>query len=238
MFRALGCILYELFAGTPTFYTDNDDKSCFLSACWFRALGCILYELFAGTPPFYTDNDDKSCFLSACFFRALGCILYELFAGTPPFYTNSIFQLVNMIIKDPVKWPKTMSAVFKDFLQGGDLGVTVHLLGISSCCYLQSVCNQRNSFFCLMTFSDTKAKYKFVVKYHYFSPQLKLEANECFRSASDIGLVKFPIICLVNFLTDPHLVFRLPSTPSFSSRKSSKRLSKVGLKMRVRINCP
>ncbi|KAK3796590.1 hypothetical protein RRG08_057839 [Elysia crispata] len=49
---------------------------------------------------------------------ALGCILYELFAGTPPFYTNSIFQLVNMIIKDPVKWPKTMSAVFKDFLQG------------------------------------------------------------------------------------------------------------------------
>ncbi|CAL1543188.1 unnamed protein product [Lymnaea stagnalis] len=49
---------------------------------------------------------------------ALGCILYELFAGTPPFYTNSIFQLVNMIIKDPVKWPKTMSTVFKDFLQG------------------------------------------------------------------------------------------------------------------------
>ncbi|GFN99541.1 serine/threonine-protein kinase 36 [Plakobranchus ocellatus] len=49
---------------------------------------------------------------------ALGCILYELFAGTPPFYTNSIFQLVNMIIKDPVKWPKKMSAVFKDFLQG------------------------------------------------------------------------------------------------------------------------
>ncbi|XP_035828028.1 serine/threonine-protein kinase 36 [Aplysia californica] len=49
---------------------------------------------------------------------ALGCILYELFAGTPPFYTNSIFQLVNMIIKDPVKWPKTMTPVFKDFLQG------------------------------------------------------------------------------------------------------------------------
>ncbi|XP_059141268.1 serine/threonine-protein kinase 36-like [Physella acuta] len=49
---------------------------------------------------------------------ALGCILYELFSGTPPFYTTSIFQLVNMIIKDPVKWPKTMSSVFKDFLQG------------------------------------------------------------------------------------------------------------------------
>ncbi|KAK7488222.1 hypothetical protein BaRGS_00020529 [Batillaria attramentaria] len=49
---------------------------------------------------------------------ALGCILYELFVGTPPFYTNSIFQLVSMIIKDPVKWPKNMSPVFKDFLQG------------------------------------------------------------------------------------------------------------------------
>ena len=50
--------------------------------------------------------------------RPLGCILYELFTGTPPFYTNSIFQLVSLIIKDPVKWPKNMSPVFKDFLQG------------------------------------------------------------------------------------------------------------------------
>ena len=49
---------------------------------------------------------------------ALGCILYELFTGQPPFYTNSIFQLVNMIIKDPVRWPKNMSPPFKDFLQG------------------------------------------------------------------------------------------------------------------------
>ncbi|XP_070572421.1 serine/threonine-protein kinase 36-like [Ptychodera flava] len=49
---------------------------------------------------------------------SLGCILYELFVGTPPFYTNSIFQLVSLIIKDPVKWPKNMSPDFKDFLQG------------------------------------------------------------------------------------------------------------------------
>ena len=51
-------------------------------------------------------------------YRALGCILYELFTGQPPFYTNSIFQLVSLIIKDPVRWPKNMSPVFKDFLQG------------------------------------------------------------------------------------------------------------------------
>ena len=49
---------------------------------------------------------------------ALGCILYEIYTGTPPFYTNSIFQLVNMILKDQIKWPKTMSPDFKNFLQG------------------------------------------------------------------------------------------------------------------------
>ncbi|NWT61852.1 STK36 kinase, partial [Erythrocercus mccallii] len=49
---------------------------------------------------------------------SVGCILYELYVGTPPFYTNSIFQLVSLIIKDPVKWPLTMSPVFKSFLQG------------------------------------------------------------------------------------------------------------------------
>ncbi|XP_074857886.1 serine/threonine-protein kinase 36 isoform X2 [Carettochelys insculpta] len=49
---------------------------------------------------------------------SVGCILYELFVGTPPFYTTSIFQLVSLIIKDPVKWPKTMSPSFKSFLQG------------------------------------------------------------------------------------------------------------------------
>jgi fused-like protein len=57
-------------------------------------------------------------YLSLFYYRALGCILYELFTGTPPFYTNSIFQLVSLIIKDPVKWPKNMTPLFKDFLQG------------------------------------------------------------------------------------------------------------------------
>ncbi|XP_070585328.1 serine/threonine-protein kinase 36 isoform X2 [Erythrolamprus reginae] len=49
---------------------------------------------------------------------SVGCILYELYVGTPPFYTNSIFQLVSLIIKDPIKWPKNMSPNFKSFLQG------------------------------------------------------------------------------------------------------------------------
>ncbi|XP_074949280.1 serine/threonine-protein kinase 36 isoform X2 [Phalacrocorax aristotelis] len=49
---------------------------------------------------------------------SVGCILYELFVGTPPFYTSSIFQLVNLIVKDPIKWPEAISPVFKSFLQG------------------------------------------------------------------------------------------------------------------------
>ncbi|NWH56192.1 STK36 kinase, partial [Geococcyx californianus] len=49
---------------------------------------------------------------------SMGCILYELFVGTPPFYTSSIFQLVSLIVKDPVKWPTAISPVFKSFLQG------------------------------------------------------------------------------------------------------------------------
>ncbi|XP_019493894.1 PREDICTED: serine/threonine-protein kinase 36 isoform X2 [Hipposideros armiger] len=49
---------------------------------------------------------------------SVGCILYELAVGTPPFYTTSIFQLVNLILKDPVRWPPTMSPCFKNFLQG------------------------------------------------------------------------------------------------------------------------
>ncbi|XP_075386498.1 serine/threonine-protein kinase 36 isoform X1 [Tenrec ecaudatus] len=49
---------------------------------------------------------------------SVGCILYELAVGTPPFYTTSIFELVNLILKDPVRWPSTISPCFKNFLQG------------------------------------------------------------------------------------------------------------------------
>ena len=49
---------------------------------------------------------------------SLGVILYELFAGKPPFFTNSIYSLINLIIKDAVQYPPEMSADFKSFLQG------------------------------------------------------------------------------------------------------------------------
>ncbi|TNN72519.1 Serine/threonine-protein kinase 36 [Liparis tanakae] len=49
---------------------------------------------------------------------SLGCILYELHTGAPPFYTNSIFHLVQLIVRDPVKWPDTMSYTCTSFLKG------------------------------------------------------------------------------------------------------------------------
>jgi fused len=47
-----------------------------------------------------------------------GVILYELYVGQPPFYTNSIYSLINHIVKDPVKYPSSMSRDFKSFLHG------------------------------------------------------------------------------------------------------------------------
>lgn len=49
---------------------------------------------------------------------SLGVILYELFTGVPPFYTNNIYSLINLIVKDPVKFPDNISEEFKSFLQG------------------------------------------------------------------------------------------------------------------------
>lgn len=53
---------------------------------------------------------------------SVGCILYELFVGTPPFYTSSIFQLVSLIVKDPVKWPVAISSVFKVRVKAPSVG--------------------------------------------------------------------------------------------------------------------
>ncbi|XP_029956730.1 serine/threonine-protein kinase 36 [Salarias fasciatus] len=49
---------------------------------------------------------------------SLGCILYELHTGAPPFYTNSIFHLIQLIVRDQVKWPDSMSDTCTSFLKG------------------------------------------------------------------------------------------------------------------------
>ena len=49
---------------------------------------------------------------------SLGVILFELYVGQPPFYTNSIYSLINQIVKDPVKYPTDISRDFKSFLHG------------------------------------------------------------------------------------------------------------------------
>ncbi|KAG2508775.1 hypothetical protein JM18_009101 [Phytophthora kernoviae] len=49
---------------------------------------------------------------------SLGVILYELAVGRPPFYTDRIVTLIQMIVREPVKYPPTMSASFQSFLKG------------------------------------------------------------------------------------------------------------------------
>ncbi|DAZ98273.1 TPA: hypothetical protein N0F65_008958 [Lagenidium giganteum] len=49
---------------------------------------------------------------------SLGVILYELAVGRPPFYTDRIVSLIQMIVREPVKYPATMTADFRSFLSG------------------------------------------------------------------------------------------------------------------------
>jgi serine/threonine protein kinase len=49
---------------------------------------------------------------------SLGVILYELFCGKPPFFTNSIYTLIQKIVREPLQWPDDISSEFKSFLRG------------------------------------------------------------------------------------------------------------------------
>jgi fused-like protein len=68
---------------------------------------CLLSNLGPGIPCLQVD------------LWSLGVILYELFVGQPPFYTNSIYTLIKQIVRDPVRYPATMSTEFRSFLQVG-----------------------------------------------------------------------------------------------------------------------
>ncbi|XP_071946341.1 serine/threonine-protein kinase 36-like [Antedon mediterranea] len=98
---------------------DGSVKLCDFGFARAMSINTLVLTSIKGTPLYMAPElvEEKPYDHTADLW-SLGCILYELFVGTPPFYTNSIFQLVSLIIKDPVKWPKNMSLEFKDFLQG------------------------------------------------------------------------------------------------------------------------
>ena len=49
---------------------------------------------------------------------SLGVILFELYTGEPPFYTESIYKLVDLILKQAVPWPQGMPHQLRSFLGG------------------------------------------------------------------------------------------------------------------------
>lgn len=49
---------------------------------------------------------------------SLGVILFELYTGEPPFYTESIYKLVDLILKQAVPWPVDMPTHLRSFLGG------------------------------------------------------------------------------------------------------------------------
>ncbi|CAD5116661.1 DgyrCDS5530 [Dimorphilus gyrociliatus] len=97
---------------------DGIVKLCDFGFARAMSLNSLVLTSIKGTPLYMSPElvEEKPYDHTADLW-ALGCILYELFTGQPPYYTDSIFQLVQLILKDPIKWPKTMSSAFKDMLQ-------------------------------------------------------------------------------------------------------------------------
>lgn len=55
---------------------------------------------------------------SLCSLRFPPFCVPELYVGQPPFYTNSIYSLIQLIVKENVKFPDDISPHFKSFLKG------------------------------------------------------------------------------------------------------------------------
>jgi len=98
---------------------DNRVKLCDFGFARAMSVETMVLTSIKGTPLYMSPElvEDRPYDHGADLW-ALGCILYEIFTGQPPFFTNNLYQLVDMIIKSQVKWPKNMSAEFKSFLQG------------------------------------------------------------------------------------------------------------------------
>uniref|UniRef100_A0A7S1QPG5 non-specific serine/threonine protein kinase n=1 Tax=Neobodo designis TaxID=312471 RepID=A0A7S1QPG5_NEODS len=86
-----------------------------------RAMSCntMVLTSIKGTPLYMAPElVQEQSYTHTADLWSLGCILYELYYGQPPFYTNSIYTLIQQIVRDPVKFPEPISPAFKSFLQG------------------------------------------------------------------------------------------------------------------------
>ncbi|XP_053474268.1 serine/threonine-protein kinase 36 isoform X1 [Ictalurus furcatus] len=94
-------------------------KLCDFGFARAMSVSTLVLTSFKGTPLYMSPElvEEKPYDHTADLW-SLGCILYELHTGAPPFYTNSIFQLAQLIVKDPVKWPENMSQDCMSFLKG------------------------------------------------------------------------------------------------------------------------
>jgi fused-like protein len=95
-------ILNTFFSNSaPCRQQTSNKQSLSFPHLWYENKGTPLYmspELVKEQP--YDATSDL---------WSLGVILYELYVGQPPFYTNSIYSLINIIVKDPVKYPSDIS---------------------------------------------------------------------------------------------------------------------------------
>ena len=98
---------------------DRTVKLCDFGFARAMSSATLVLTIIKGTPLYMAPElVQEQPYTHAVDLWSLGVILYELAVGTPPFFTNSIYSLIQLIVRDPVAYPDTMSDTFKSFLAG------------------------------------------------------------------------------------------------------------------------
>ncbi|GJW98650.1 serine/threonine-protein kinase TIO [Tanacetum coccineum] len=92
----------------------NPEVKSLMFASMMRRIGRYSQHMIASGTPLYMAPE----LVREQTYNHTTDLWYELFVGQPPFYTNSVYALIRHIIKDPVKYPDSMSSNFRSFLRG------------------------------------------------------------------------------------------------------------------------